>query len=139
MSSWLEVAQIEKKGLASCSGKDEKEFNEERPERMGIDKDLVGRENLVSPELGKRGNKAVHLMAVGWGNRPGFPQWRREENACLGLTALPDRPQMPVPGKSTRGWPCVTLAKLLPIPRPQFPHLQKERMSKCNMSGPLPT
>lgn len=94
---------------------------------MGIDKDLVGRENLVSPELGKRGNKAVHLMAVGWINRPRFPQWRREENACLGLTALPDLPQMPVPGKSTRGWPCVALAKSLPIPRPQFPHLQKER------------
>lgn len=68
---------------------------------MGIDKDPVGRENLVSPELGKRGNKAVHLTAVGWMNRPGLPQWRRGESACLALTPLPDLPRLPMPGEIT--------------------------------------
>lgn len=50
-------------------------------EENGIHKDLVRRENLVSPELGKRGNKCSAFGGCGMSEQARFLQWRKGERA----------------------------------------------------------
>lgn len=66
----------------------------------------------------------MHSVGMGVGEQAGFLQRGKGDRVHLGLTPLPD---LPGPGESPGWLAYVTLAKSLPITRPQFPHLQKNQ------------